>query len=192
MSRYPAEARIWTERSNHGLAYLADHIWDAEHGGFHWGSRRQNPIGPSGVGEKHLYGHAFCTYAAAANYQTRAIPGRLIWQSAPSPGWTRTPMTRPMAAMSKRSIAFNKPLPAASGATDALGTPVGQKSMNTHIHILGGVDRPVRGVARQDATRRLEEVFLIVRDKVATPPGHLHLYFQADWTPAPRRDFLRA
>lgn len=186
VSRYPAEARVWTERSNHGLAYLADHIWDAEHGGFHWGLEAAEPYRPERDGEKHLYGHAFCTYAAAANYERTRNPRALdlakrafAWMEAHAHDAAHGGYVEAVDRL-------NKPLPATSGATDALGTPVGQKSMNTHIHILEALTGLYEVWRDKTLRARLEEVFLIVRDKVATPPGHLHLYFQADWTPAPR------
>lgn len=78
------------------------------------------------------------------------------------------------------------PPPAGGPPRDALGTAYGLKSMNTHIHILEALTALYEAWPDPKVRTRLEEVFLVVRDKVAVAPGHLHLYFQQDWTPAPR------
>ena len=49
------------EGARHGVAFLREKMWDAEHGGFYWevdskGDRATKP-------EKHLYGQAFGLYA---------------------------------------------------------------------------------------------------------------------------------
>jgi mannobiose 2-epimerase len=191
VSRYPAEAKVWAERSNHGLAYLNDHIWDAEHGGFYWGLEAAAPYAAERGGEKHLYGHAFCTYAAAANYQHTRNPAALDlarrafeWMDAHAHDAVNGGYIESVDRLGKPLVAAL----AADGTPtkDALNTPIGQKSMNTHIHILEALTGLYEVWPDRTLRARLEEVFLIVRDRVATRPGHLHLYFQRDWTPVPR------
>lgn len=74
------------------------------------------------------------------------------------------------------------------GATALLGTPHGFKSMNAHIHLLEALTG-LRAVWPDPVlTARLNEVFEIVRDRIAAPPGALHLYFAPDWRPVPGHD----
>lgn len=178
--RYPAEAKLWTERTNHGLDYLHDHIWDKEHGGFFWGLEPIAPYAPELNGLKRIYGHAFGIYACAAAYQYTRNPKALDLAKRAFEWLDRY-------AHDDVHLGYNELLDRKGEMTLAAAgnLPLGQKSMNTHIHILEALTGLYEVWPDPKLRARLEEVFLIVRDKVATAPGHLHLYFKQDWTPAP-------
>jgi mannobiose 2-epimerase len=194
--RYPAEAKLWTDRSNHGLDFLADHMWDQQYGGFFWSLGATAPYAPDRDGEKHMYGHAFGLYAAATNYSRTKNPRALkltkdafLWMEEHAHDGVNGGYVESISREGKKQLTAPPGLPAPPAGRpqgDALGVPFGQKGMNCHIHILEALTATYEAWPDPRVRARLDEVFLIVRDKVATPPGHLHLYFQADWTPAPR------
>ena len=66
---------------------------------------------------------------------------------------------------------------------DAIGTPYGQKSMNTHIHLLEALTALHEVWPDPTVKMRLREVFDIILTKVYADPGYQHMFFQADWTP---------
>jgi len=56
---------------------------------------------------------------------------------------------------------------------DQIGTLLGFKSMNTHIHLLEAFSELARFDSRPIVRQRLNEVFRLVRDRIAVEPGVL-------------------
>src|SRR5690606_13283827 len=63
----------------HGFAFLRDHLWDAEHGGFLWLVSRDGAPLPDASGRivKQAYGNAFGIYALAAYHDVSGDPQAL-------------------------------------------------------------------------------------------------------------------
>jgi mannobiose 2-epimerase len=176
--------------ARHGIAFLDGPMRDREHGGFHW------RIGADGKpdDEKHAYGLAFVIYAASVAHRLTGDPTALKvasdafdWTDAhahdaenggyfealkrdgtPIQGW-------PLDAPSHRRL-------------DRIGVLYGLKSMNVHIHMLEALAELSKIDDRPVVRERLEEVFGIVRDKIAVEPGALNLYFTPDWRAVPAHD----
>jgi mannobiose 2-epimerase len=70
----------------------------------------------------------------------------------------------------------------------SLNTLVGYKSMNSHLHILEAYTLLYQVWPDKDLRKRLEHLLLIVRDRIAVPPGALSLYFTPDWRAVPAHD----
>jgi len=68
---------------------------------------------------------------------------------------------------------------------DRMGTPYGQRSMNTQIHILEAFTELYRVWPDARLRERLEEMFTIVRDRIVQQPGTLSMSLEADWRPLP-------
>ena len=68
--------------------------------------------------------------------------------------------------------------------TDAIGTPRGQKSQNTHLHLLEALTELYRAWPVPNVRNRLEEVLGLFTRQIFAESGHLTLFFQRDWTPA--------
>jgi mannobiose 2-epimerase len=187
--RYPREAAAWSARSDHGLRFLAEHLWDREHGGFYWGLEAEAPYRPERNGEKHVYGHAFGIYATATNYMATRNPQALAL-SRQAFEWLDAKAHDAVNGGYYESVdRQGRPIlgPSSGGPPrDALGTAFGQKSMNTHIHVLEALTALYEVWPDPKLRIRLQEVFEIVRDRIAAPAGYLHLFFQPDWTPVPR------
>ena len=70
---------------------------------------------------------------------------------------------------------------------DTIGTSYGQKSQNTHLHLMEAYAELSRARPGSSVGRQLEETIDILTNRlfVATPHGgHLTLFTHADWTPA--------
>ena len=193
---FPAERSQWVDRVNHGVAFLADHMWDREFGGFFWSLGATPPHAPDRDGEKHMYGHAFGLYAAATAYHRTRNPRALklamdafAWMEAHSHDAVNGGYVESISRKGTKQLAPPAgllPLAGDDGAVDALRVPFGQKSMNTHIHILEALTALYAAVPDPLVRLRLEEMLTITRDKIATRSGYLNLYFRADWTAVPR------
>lgn len=68
---------------------------------------------------------------------------------------------------------------------DAIGTPFGMKSQNSHIHILEAFTELASIWPDSLLLQRLHEVFDIVRIKLLAPEGYLFGIVLPDWTPRP-------
>jgi mannobiose 2-epimerase len=172
--------------ARHGLAFLADVLWDKEQGGFFWGLDDDGHVSPVFTDRKHLYGMSFCIYGAAAAYQATQDPRALDlaqrgfrWiedhaHDATNGGYFEW-LTREGKPILGDKDAV-RPDPTAVSAF-----PVGYKSMNTHIHLLEAFSQLYEVWKDETLRARLEELLTVVRDKVAVDPGVLNLYFTPEW-----------
>lgn len=185
--RYPNEKKRWSDISTHGANFLRDGLWDKQNGGFFWGVDANGS--PQRSGEKHAYGVAFAIYALSANYEiTRDAATLKLAQDAFK--WLETHAhDAPNGGYNEALARDNRPMAPGAGRNDPVGTRYGLKSMNTHIHLLEAFAALYEIWPDPQLRTRLEEVFLLVRDKIAvSPPGALNLYFSPDWTPVPDHD----
>jgi len=190
---FPDEADVWTKRAEHGLDFLNRALRDPEYGGFFWAVTPYGRPIPNIGGEKHAYGIAFAIYAAAnlyrANKSAKALKTAqhgFDWlekhaHDDRNGGWFE--------ALDRDGTPLFAPPPDAGGRkVDLIGTLYGFKSMNTHIHIMEALTALYRIWPDQRVRTRLEEVFEIVRDRIAVPPGCLNQFFTPTWRPVPAGD----
>ena len=78
--------------------------------------------------------------------------------------------------------------PPGTSPNDAIGTPYGEKSMNTHIHLLESLTALYKVWPDSMLRARLQEVFHLVRDRIAAPSGYLNMFFKPDWTAVSNTD----
>ena len=69
--------------------------------------------------------------------------------------------------------------------SDRIGTPYGQKTMNSHIHVLEGLTELYTVWKDAHLRERLEEVLTVMRDKMTLEPGYLTYYYTRDWQALP-------
>jgi mannobiose 2-epimerase len=188
--KYPSQAEAYRRYSLHGLAVLNDVLWDPQYGGLYWEVDAKTPPRAGRGGEKHLYGMSFGIYASAACYRATHDPKALdlakriyAWleehgHDAKNGGYYE--------AFSREG----KPILSASspGQNDPIGTHYGYKSMNSHIHLLEALTALYEVQPDAPLKKRLDEIFHVVRDKVAVEPGCLSLYFTPEWRPIPDHD----
>lgn len=190
----PGLRETYLPYARHGFEFLQSKLWDAEQGGFYWTVRQDGALSEANT-DKHGYGQAFGIYAAATFYlasgDERAIDLAMKgfeWlekhaHDQANGGYYET-YKRSGERVMDASDSFDPLNP-----NDVIGTRYGFKSMNTHIHLMEAFT--VLAMARPGDERvrqRLDELFHIVRDKMAVAPGCLNLYYTPDWKSPPMYD----
>lgn len=184
-----AQAAMWTddpayrEMALHGVAFLRDQMWDAEHGGFYWLVERDGTPVPEADGRlvKQAYGVAFGIYGlAAAHAATGDAEALALAQRAfrwlddhahdPQYGGYFNYLTRE-----------GEPLREGYG-------PTPPKDQNSSIHILEAFTELYHVWPDPTLRDRVEEMLVLVRDTITVEPGTLTLFSTADWTPVSYRD----
>ena len=188
-----AQAAMWTgdqayaELARHGVAFLRDAMWDAEHGGFYWLVERDGtPVAEGGdQPEKQAYGQAFGIYGLAAAYAATGDPEALaLAQEAFR--WLDRHAHDPV-----HGGYFNLLARDGTPFRDGLGrTP--PKDQNSSIHILEAFTELYHVWPDDTLRQRTEEMLALVRDTITVGPGTLTLFSLADWTPVSYRDSTAA
>jgi mannobiose 2-epimerase len=130
LARSPYGERRHLGWAAHGVAFLRDRMWDADHGGFFW------EVGPEGAREdcKHLYGQAFGVFAlsefarAANDDEARRLAialGERIQREAHD--------DRYGGYVESRERDWS---PVPPGAPGRIGYPSQAKTINAHMHLL--------------------------------------------------------
>ena len=194
MLRYPNDPR-YREAADQGFRFLRDVQWDKIHGGWYWHLDQSGKQTSEWKGVKHAYGISFGIYGAAAYYATTKDPAALdlaksgyAWleqhgHDAKSGGYFEyfTEDGSPILTGAANPLAGDP-------KTDAIGTRIGYKSMNTHIHLLESLTELYQVWPDPALKDRLTEMLGIVRDRIVAPPGAMHQFFNPDWTPVPDHD----
>jgi len=180
--------------ARHGLDMLR-RMEDPEQGGLFWGLDESGKIDARKFGTfKHAYALSFGVYAAAAVFEATGDQAALDFANKQFDWFDRhahddknggyfeslnrdgTPI-RP--ADLARTLDNRSPGPDVS---------YGYKSMNSHIHLLESLTALYHAGKDPRVRQRLEEVFLIVRDRIAVEPGCLNQFFTPDWRAVPDFD----
>ena len=188
--RYPAQAEVYKADARHGLDFLANQMTDKQDGGLFWG------LGDKGVpmrgGEKHAYGISFAIYAACGEYQATHDAKALdfakrayLWLDAHAHDAKNGGYYEALTRTGKPILTITD----AAQPSDEIGTRYGFKTMNTHIHLLESLSALYQVWPDAGLRARLEEMFALIRDKVAVESvGCLNYQFTPDWKPLPDHD----
>ena len=188
--RYPAQAEVYKADARHGLDFLANQMTDKQDGGLFWG------LGDKGVpvrgGEKHAYGVSFAIYAACGEYQATHDAKALdfakrayLWLDAHAHDAKNGGYYEALTRTGKPILTITD----AAQPSDEIGTRYGFKTMNTHIHLLESLSALYQVWPDAGLRARLEEMFALIRDKVAVESvGCLNYQFTPDWKPLPDHD----
>lgn len=175
----------------HGMTFLRTRTWDSEHGGLFWTTDTEGRDIGSPVNQKHAYTQAFGVYAAVAAYEATQDREYLdfavqVFRWLDTHGHDDRYGGYHEAFARDGSVLMQPPDP--TRPASHIGVLYGGKGMNTQIHVLEALTSLIRVHDTPEVRRRLEEVFLVVRDKIAMEPGVLNQYFTADWRPLPEHD----
>jgi mannobiose 2-epimerase len=174
-----------------GVDYLQDVMWDKQDGGFFWGLDDAGKFTPDFTDGKHLYGISFCIYGAAAAYEATGDPKALelakkgfLWadqhaHDSVNGGYYEW--------LTRDGTPVVPQVPNGQVAEGTVG-PVNYKSMNTHIHLLEAFTQLYKVWPDPTLRARLEEMLVIVREKICVEPGVMNLYFTNAWQPIPGHD----
>ncbi len=187
MELYPRDPR-YAAAARHGFKCLKEIMWDAREGGWFWRLTRRGEAPGNERLAKHAYGISFGIYACAA-YHIATKDAEAVELARDAVQWLdRHGHDDEHGGYFEFFEPDGARIMAGPPDRDLMGNPVGYKTMNSHIHLLEAFTELYRARPDPDIRKRLEELFLIVRDHVTVPPGAMHLYFNADWVPAPDHD----
>ena len=174
-----------------GVEFLANVMWDKQDGGFYWGLNDEGKITPEFGDGKNLYGIGFCIYGAAAAYEATGDQKALalakegfLWtdkqaHDAVNGGYFETLQRdgTPVVASAENGKVQSGPI-----------GPVNFKSMNTHIHLIEAFTELYKVWPDATLRARVEELLVMVRDKICVEPGVMNLYFTNEWKAIPDHD----
>jgi mannobiose 2-epimerase len=188
--RFPEKSAEYMGITRHGVAELADKLWDKEKGGFFWSVDDAGRPNKERGDEKHAYGNSFGIYAAAASYPVTKDPAALDLAKR---GFRWLDEHGHDGKNGGYYEAFTRDgtpiLEAPAGRqSDAIGTKYGLKSMNTHIHLLEAFVALHEVWPDPVVRARLEELHEIILTKIYYEPGAQHMFTTPDWKPVPGPD----
>ena len=173
-----------------GFLFLKDKMWDKDYGGFYTLVDKKGNPKTRGFAPKEAYGNAFAIYALAAYYHESGDTAALdlvkqafLWLDKHS----HDPVYKGYYQHMERD---GTPIQRTAATPSTAET--GYKDQNSSIHLLEALTE-LYGVWKDPLVReRLNEMLLLIRDKIVNPRGNLTLFFQPDWTPVSYRDSSRA
>jgi mannobiose 2-epimerase len=181
--RYPSVAYYKTG-ARHGFEFLKNKMWDKTDGGFYaLVDRKGDPVQGT---DKQAYGNAFAIFALSAYYKSSGDTNALnlakkgfLWLEKHS----HDPVYKGYFQHMKRD---GTPIKRTADIPSTAET--GYKDQNSSIHLLEALTE-LYGVWKNDLVReRLNEMLLLIRDKMVSPRGDLVLFFQPDWQPVSYSD----
>ena len=189
-SQFYPDSTYYLDCSRHGFRFLRDVMWDKTNGGFYnlvdrQGHEKGNPQAP-----KDAYGNAFAIYALAAYYKASKDTGALSLAKKAF-GWMEKHSHDPVHKGYFMHLGMDG-TPVKRGAAVPSTADLGYKDQNSSIHLLEALTELYEVWPDALVRQRLEEMLLLIRDKIVTPKGSLQLFFQPDWTPVSFRDSSKA
>lgn len=188
--RRPERHDEYAAYADHGLRFLAENMWDNEHGGFYWQAPRPGHAPSEQANHKHIYGNGFAIYAAANVHRLRGDETSLDLAKR-AYRWIEEHAADAahggyIEALDREGLPLAPAVDEHGRAMkDVIGTAIGFKSMNTHIHLLEGYTALYRVWPDPELRSRLESLLDIVADRIYVEPGCLNPFFTADWKPVP-------
>jgi len=181
--RYPAQADDYLKFTRHGAKFLEEKQWDKDKGGFWWSV---DSAGVSRGDSKHTYGNAFAIYALATSYKATHDQSALDFAKKGFQ-WLEDHAHDAKNGGYWEQIRGDGTQQTGNGS-DVVGARNGQKSMNSHIHLLEAFTALLEVWPDDLVKRRTEELYQIGLTKIYADPGYLHMFFNPDWTPINGQD----
>lgn len=163
--------------ADHGVKFLKEIIWDDEYGGFYdMVSRNGEVLKENGEIIKRAYGQAFAIYALAAYYNLTKDTSALNL-AIDTFNWLENYSYDPEYRGYFQFIQRNG-TPFKNGYND-----IPPKDQNSTIHLLEAFSELYK-VWKDDLLKeRLNSLLDLLKNKIVTQTGYMHLFFSADWTP---------
>jgi mannobiose 2-epimerase len=155
-------------------------MWDKINGGFYSLTERDGRV-KNQDSTKTAYGNAFGIYALAAYYGSSGDTGALNLAKQAFL-WLEKGSYDPIHKGYFQHLNKNgKPLKREASIPST--SDLGYKDQNSSIHLLEAFTELYSVWPDPLVRTRLEEMLILIRDKITTPKGYLILFLQADWTP---------
>jgi len=185
MELYPKN-QLYKDAARHGFEFLKGVMWDSIYGGFYNLVKQDGKVIPDEQNDqimKLAYGNSFAIYGLAAYYKASNDPSALALAKEGF-GWLETHSHDPVNGgyyqfMDRSGKAIE---------TNYGNTP--PKDQNSSIHLMEAFTELYLIWEDPLVKERLEEIMILIRDKMTDSRGFLNLFFQKDWTPHSYRDSL--
>ncbi len=184
--RYPSHPH-YRRLARHGLLFLQQVMWDKSHGGFHSLVSRNGEVKNS---EKTAYGNAFGIYALAAAYKATGDTAALELAKKAF-RWLEAHSHDPLHKGYFQHLQRNGTPVQRTAATPST-SDLGYKDQNSSIHLLEAFTALYDVWPDALVRERLQEMLLLIRDRITTPRGSLTLFYTPDWRPVSFRDSSKA
>ena len=185
-AEYYPEKKYYKESAAQGFHFLRDVMWDKEYGGFYTLIDRKGNVQQTNLGIKMAYGNAFAIYGLAEYYtcsgDTAALnlaKNTFLWLEKYSHDTVNKGYYQ---HLEKNGTVIKRT------ASMASTEETGYKDQNSSIHLLEAFTTLYKVWPDKLVKERLNEMLLLIRDKIATKDGYLTLFFQPDWTPVSVKD----
>ena len=173
--------------SRQGFQFLRDVMWDKTYGGFYSLVTRDGKVKST---TKEAYGNAFGIYALAAYYEASGDTAALNL-AIKAFKWLEKNSHDPVHKGYFQNLEQDGS-PSVRKTTTPSTSSLGYKDQNSSIHLLEAFTA-LYEVWKNDLLReRLEEMLLLIRDRITTPEGYLTLFLTPDWKPVSFRDSAEA
>lgn len=172
--------------SRHGFYFLRDKMWDKQYGGFYSLVTRD---GTPKSTIKEAYGNAFAIYGLSAYYECSHDTAALsfaktafMWLEKNSHDSIYKGYYQHLNRDGSHVIRT---------ADVQSNAETGYKDQNSSIHLLEALTELYKVWPDALVKKRLEEMLVLIRDKIVTQKGYLQLFFTYDWKPVTFRDSSR-
>lgn len=176
---------VYLGYAKHGYLFLRDFMWDKEFGGFfNLVTREGKPIneGNNKRIAKNAYGNAFAIYGLAAYYKESRDP-EVLELAKKAFGWLEKGSHDPVYGGYFQFLNQDGS-PVKTGGVR--GIP--PKDQNSSIHIMEALTELYQVWPDDLLRKRLNEMFLLIRDVFVKDKGYLQLYIREDLTPVSYQD----
>jgi len=181
--KYP-DVEHYKTGAKHGFEFLRDKMWDPKNGGFYQLVDKQGSL----IGDpmKTAYGNAFAIFGLAAYYAESRDESALDLAK-DTFNWLEEH------AHDSVHLGYFQHLdpegnPLKRNANTPSTSDLGYKDQNSSIHLLEAFTELYQVWPDPLVRKRLEEMLLLIRDKIVTPQGYLTLFLYPDWAPVTFKD----
>ncbi len=166
----------FADYARHGVGFLKNRLRDRRTGAFRWSTQRDE--------ERHAYGLSFAVYGLAAAGRHLGDEEALEMAKDACTYLEAYHYDDAHGGYFEATDASGKPVLDGPEKGDAIGTPYGQKSQNTHLHLIEAYTELYRAWPDPLVAGRLAELVDVLANRLFTEPGHLTLFAESGWTPA--------
>lgn len=178
--RHGFGGEVMKEMAAHGVRFLLDKMWDAEHGGFHW---MVNRAGEPTNRQKIGYGHSFAIYSLSEYTLATGDPVGLAYAE------------KVFDLLQKYAVDTHHggywEFFAEDWSMMGPGAPGGdRKTLDVHMHLMEAFTTLYEASGKDIHRRKLKESIDILIEKIMDPATGTGIpQFWADWSVAPQIKF---
>jgi cellobiose epimerase len=176
--------------AQHGFQFLKNVMWDKTYGGFYTLVDREGNPKERSESPKEAYGNAFGIYALAAYYAASRDTAALNLAKTAF-NWLEQSSHDPIHKGYFQHLGRDGK-PVKRNATVPSTSDLGYKDQNSSIHLLEAFTELYMVSPDPLLRARLNEMLVLIRDRITTPKGYLTLFLTADWKPVTFVDSSRA